>query len=1063
MSSMTEELLLNTNSVSPSLFVGLGGSGSKIVDRIAEKLSCRWDYEQYRRLVHFFAVDTNQADLEQTEHVPPRHRILISDFDKRAYVEQKRGGAHLPPDAFTTQWLPPEYAFRSARGSGAGQVRIESRLSLAYQLERDRGEIIRRINEAIYEAKDHDNPFRRSSPRRFNAFVFGSVAGGTGSGGFLVAAYLLQELIEAAGWIPQVYATLLLPSLFHRVVKGALQPDIDANGYAALKELEHLMRLGYEGQAQTARFHYNPNREEEPNVRRMPFGFVYVVDLPAAMSIASYSEAVADSAYVQLFSPVLGAQEGEYDNYEKHQKTLANGYAVHYGSFGCSVLVLPDDDLLEYCSLRYAKKAMEGYLTFRLPDQAGEAARELAVNWEDPKFRAMSEERRAALVDQKYVEFVRYLGRLEQDAGNPDGPFSTIVHRCERREKKSDALAPAFDLEVERMLREAKDAIDLHTITPVDITAKNIKVDAEVEELRRKLASSRSAVASLREAHAKAIESGALFRSFFEASRVDPFCQRYFLVGLGEHLAKRLTDLATRRAELVRYELDSDLVRDELTKRKALLARTAEYTLLERLKRRNEDFEEARAAFVRFFNDELSQVNRMLIEIDFQREIFTAMQRVTGALLEVFRSVTARAAELIAGLGREADRLLATAQTSTGRAEAHEYVLDVEALQDFSGRRYWDRYFDEFVGSGEAELALFNRDAIFSVMNAAFAPGVDEKGRRTTPTADEVAEELRAAFVRMGREKLEPSIRGVRAGGVDRKLKGLLLDDALRLEARYSLGDQLKKDHSPYAPTEAMIEDYLVKKLRFCADKSGLLATIDETLLSDEGVVAASDVFLVGLHDHYQGAGTASLEPLLRKAAGDPRLLEGWHDEKQIVFYRAMLGVPLYFYRRVNGEMRTAYRRVLSRPGRKYPLHIDANWEEGLPDLDPRSRKADDEVRGRESAAAAFLWALLAGGVERRGSDLVWVFGDHSGSLGRSYREALATFAALDERTRARLDGAGEERRRSLRAEPDALARELGGKSKELDDLVWDLEQRGGAAEEIAAVNRVLAAIRSEL
>ena len=46
-----EELFLDTHSVSPSLFVGLGGSGSLIVDRIAEKLSRRWNWAQYQHLM----------------------------------------------------------------------------------------------------------------------------------------------------------------------------------------------------------------------------------------------------------------------------------------------------------------------------------------------------------------------------------------------------------------------------------------------------------------------------------------------------------------------------------------------------------------------------------------------------------------------------------------------------------------------------------------------------------------------------------------------------------------------------------------------------------------------------------------------------------------------------------------------------------------------------------------------------------------------------------------------------------------------------------------------------
>ena len=78
------------------------------------------------------------------------------------------------------------------------------------------------------------------------SFVYGSIAGGTGSGSFVPIAYLLKELIRAQGWIPKVYGTLIFPSLFLNDVPGALHRDINANGYAALKELEHMMKLGVE-------------------------------------------------------------------------------------------------------------------------------------------------------------------------------------------------------------------------------------------------------------------------------------------------------------------------------------------------------------------------------------------------------------------------------------------------------------------------------------------------------------------------------------------------------------------------------------------------------------------------------------------------------------------------------------------------------------------------------------------------------------------------------------------------------------------------------------------------
>ena len=50
--------------VTPTLFIGLGGSGGKAVGRIAKRLQAHPDFEhQYRSLIRFVAIDTNDADL----------------------------------------------------------------------------------------------------------------------------------------------------------------------------------------------------------------------------------------------------------------------------------------------------------------------------------------------------------------------------------------------------------------------------------------------------------------------------------------------------------------------------------------------------------------------------------------------------------------------------------------------------------------------------------------------------------------------------------------------------------------------------------------------------------------------------------------------------------------------------------------------------------------------------------------------------------------------------------------------------------------------------------------
>ena len=156
-----------------------------------------------------------------------------------------------------------------------------------------------------------DNPFRDNEDRVIHALIYASVAGGTGSGGFLPMAYLLQDLIRDHSWgRPDVVATLLLPAVFTADVEQALHADINANGYAALKELEYVTKLGYERAFEDLEFHYHPVRPERNRIANRPFSLCYLVDKPSEISVEKYTNAIADSAFLQVFSPIVGAQIG---------------------------------------------------------------------------------------------------------------------------------------------------------------------------------------------------------------------------------------------------------------------------------------------------------------------------------------------------------------------------------------------------------------------------------------------------------------------------------------------------------------------------------------------------------------------------------------------------------------------------------------------------------------------------------------------------------------------------------------------------------------------------------
>ena len=83
--------ILRADRFSPTLFVGLGGSGSRVVNMIQGKVRRHPNYAKFRELIHAMCIDTNKADLGAMKNVPDSNRFLVSAFDRRAYVERKRG------------------------------------------------------------------------------------------------------------------------------------------------------------------------------------------------------------------------------------------------------------------------------------------------------------------------------------------------------------------------------------------------------------------------------------------------------------------------------------------------------------------------------------------------------------------------------------------------------------------------------------------------------------------------------------------------------------------------------------------------------------------------------------------------------------------------------------------------------------------------------------------------------------------------------------------------------------------------------------------------------------
>jgi hypothetical protein len=1053
--------LLAGEKFSPTLFIGLGGAGSRVVNLLAGKLKRHPHWNRLKDLTHFCVVDTNKDDLYKNSEIKPDARFLVSAFDRRSYVKRKRGELELPEDRNLTQWVHPDYDFRATQGAGAGQIRVESRLGLYYNLEDDRAGIRRKITAMLDQATRRENPWRDNEHRVVNICLYASVAGGTGSGGFLPMAYLLKDLVRDHGWgRPNVVSTLSLPSTFLDRVERQLHDDIRANGYAALKELEYLTKLGYQGHASELPFHYDPdaNSDHRRIIDERPFSLTYVVDKPAEISLERYEHAVADAAFLQIFSPLLGAQAGEYDNYDKHQKSLAlEHFAVHYGCYGTSLLQLPRNDLLHYGAMRYTARAMEGHLVF------GADHPEFRVPWGEPRFERLDQAEKDRIADEKFLGWVTWQAGQEE-AADEKGVFSAVHAQLDRHGR---SWADHFQERLQAVFDKLDALIDIAPVNQGDITTGNPTLTRQLEGLRRDTATSRSKVmGEFLQASITELRTDRFFSALFNDLELNPLGQRTFLI----HQIRRAflspfhdpEDGAWLQEEGGNpSDLDSEGVVREVKEAEERLQQTAEQGLIGRMfSSENKEFNKAKRRAVQLF-DRLAADQRDFLKRTFWRSYEGELRLNIEARLAAFRKVAEIASEQAKDATDAAERFRRDPATQPG-SDVARFYLDTEVMRnDRASDRLWDRLYAHLLDRS----TNFDDKRIFEIVTTAFSPvRDDETGRIRARDATEIVQAVKDALMAEGREVFTTA------------LADLDLQRALELEARYTalhesgtsiLGLPRKElEDAVESVSEDEVRRRILDKLQRVADECVTLAHLDRARIGVDDTVVPARIFYAGVAPRYDTEEPTSLGRMLREVAPGVDFVEGWTEPDSLVMYRAMLGIPLYFFKRVTDEMFTAYKKVDAKPNRSYPLHIDANFEAGrVPNLDPMELKAArereaEEARARklaeerDSRLRGFTLCALFGTIERTAEGYAWKMKGFGKPLAPRRSDAFEAFWQLDATLRDdMLKGAEDTRTAKTAEKPDRerFVKELETHREALSSLYYE-----ALAEEREAEKRFL-------
>ena len=358
---MSKENLKTNVVAAPTLFIGAGGTGCRILKRMAEM--CRPGETEN---ISFVGLDTNVNDLAglagssaRIYHIQTSSTQTVGDY------------LNYDQDALKN-WFPKNAVmYDKTVSEGAGQVRAISRLAL--------NATIKTGNIApLYDAVD--DLFRKTGQEMKQALrvvIVSTASGGTGSGIILPLSMLVRDYVKTkypnTGII--VRALILLPETLDSVIKSTVEKESQRrNAYATIKEINAFMMKGsgildvdedvkrYQG------LHIDfsvAGSEERKSLALLPFDFCFLMDGQNAedstlVNIKQYEVQAARSLYEQNIGPMQKDAFSVEDNIIKELANPGNYGRNRFGGIGASVLRYPYEDVADYIAYDWAMDSIGG-------------------------------------------------------------------------------------------------------------------------------------------------------------------------------------------------------------------------------------------------------------------------------------------------------------------------------------------------------------------------------------------------------------------------------------------------------------------------------------------------------------------------------------------------------------------------------------------------------------------------------------------------------------------------------------------------------------------------------
>jgi hypothetical protein len=380
--------------VRPTLFLGLGGTGKEVLLRLRRRFYERMGVVGLPCMAYLWLDTDTRDNLAFGERVDetfaavafqPQEAISLLSGSVKDDLAQILFNRRTWPQIHS--WLPPEVGRYGAEiADGAGGVRAVGRLTYFNHFA---DTINPALTEIIDSVRTHDriNRTRDFFARReltppdildgaTQIVLVSSLAGGTGCGTFLDAAFHLRHLVREYGvQVERIIAMLFMPNVFYAGSSGEVAMRSYGNAYAALKELEYYtLRLANAQTDLSLDFETEWERGSNQSTAGPPFNIAYLMEMKneggTPMEPENRTEVfdvVAESLYLDFmpgafstakrshYSNVAGSLAGVAGtNISFDNVALPQSFARRYASCGMSKIEIPVDRIKAACAAHLA-------------------------------------------------------------------------------------------------------------------------------------------------------------------------------------------------------------------------------------------------------------------------------------------------------------------------------------------------------------------------------------------------------------------------------------------------------------------------------------------------------------------------------------------------------------------------------------------------------------------------------------------------------------------------------------------------------------------------------------